>query len=606
MILGSVSFLPGQNELPVPEDLVKASVTTGLSFNEVTGAWLRGGYFISSALPYNHQDFFYHSEEAGILVLLWGVLYNKDELAGLANSDISLPYPELIARLFLREGAEFVKKLNGDFALYIELPARKEAYIFRDHVGIRPIAYTYESERLIFSSDIVGLSRFISKEKDIDTEYLVGFFRYTDNRKTTGKKVKKLLPGHWLHFTDDSFDIFRYWDPAVIGTDKTLSYSHMLADLNYFLRDAIRIRCDKRFTAGGHVSGGLDSGILSALAREEYQYQDTFYGFSWSPAEYDKIKGEDDERGLIRRFCSEKDITAVFSDLTANSILDQLDSVLYSRFYYSEERVLEQAAERGVNLIFSGWGGDDFISTGDRGIEIDLLRGLRLRTFFRRNPVKPFRRFVKNFLVYVIYPLLGILAPATVRFFRNETRYLKGPFKKIDRRIIKNFYFHNSRHQLHLRLLEFYHIQDRCEVWAVNGYRYGIEYRYPLLDKRIIEFLLKVPSRLLCQSGQFRPLLREIGKGVLTEEIRTNISKYDAAFWNYLRELYRDAAGSLMEELSIWRENNELQFINFDLLERDIEKFRKNPNCKDADTLSRAILNIKAANEFTVKYRSGI
>ena len=58
----------------------------------------------------------------------------------------------------------------------------------------------------------------------------------------------------------------------------------MLADLGELVKDAVRIRCDSRFIAGAHVSGGLDSGIVSAMAREQYRHQELFYGFSWSPA----------------------------------------------------------------------------------------------------------------------------------------------------------------------------------------------------------------------------------------------------------------------------------------------------------------------------------
>ena len=466
--------------------------------------------------------------EAGLLVMMSGAIYNRSELAGLDGLDPEVPDPVLVARLFLLHGPGFAERLNGDFAIYLELSDRKEAYLFRDHTGIRPLAYYFEDSSLFFSSDKTGLSRFLSDGRNIDSEYLAGFFKYTDRRKAPCSSVKTLLPGHYLHFIDGKIEISAYWKPSSIYTDRSLTHEQLLADMKHLLRDAVRVRCDSRFTAGGHVSGGLDSSVVVALARDEYHQQDSFYGFSWSPDESLPGVMEDDERDLVRCFCREKKITSLFSDMTTDLLREKISTVLNNRMFFFEDRALDQARSAGVNLVFSGWGGDEFVSTGDRGIELDLLRSFKLRTFFRRNPVRPFRKFVKYFLQYIGYPLLGVRDCATVRFFRNEVRYLKAPFKRSDRKAIRDFYCHSSRRQLHLRLLQSYHIQERCESWAVNGYRKGVEYRYPLLDKRIIEYMLRVPSELLCVTDHFRPLLREISEGLIPEKIRLNWSKVDS------------------------------------------------------------------------------
>ncbi len=94
-----------------------------------------------------------------------------------------------------------------------------------------------------------------------------------------------------------------------------------------------------------------------------------------------------------------------------------------------------------------------------------------------------------------------------------------------------NYFFHTSRQQVHLGVLRFYHFQERCETWAVNGFRKGVEYRYPLLDRRIIEYMLKVPSAMLCKTDYFRPLLRLISEGILPEEVRWQADKSDPVCW---------------------------------------------------------------------------
>ena len=86
-----------------------------------------------------------------------------------ATSQLSVPDPVLIADLFSREGPDFVKRLNGDFAIFIAQPEKKQAYLFRDHVGIRPMAWTVDQQTLCFSSDIIGLCRAFSSGQDLLT-----------------------------------------------------------------------------------------------------------------------------------------------------------------------------------------------------------------------------------------------------------------------------------------------------------------------------------------------------------------------------------------------------------------------------------------------------
>lgn len=600
MILGAVSFSPVRNREFINKVLVGTSMNEGLVFNDVNGKWLNGGFFLSPDLPSGPEDFCY--TDTDILVLFSGSLYNKAELAASAGTTADMPDPALIARLFLREGIGFVNCINGDFVFYIEQFGVKEAYLVRDHVGIRPMAFSEGSDSLLFSSDITGLSRFVSGGRNIDCEYLMGWFKSVDKRRAPCSKVKKLLPGHYLHYCDGKVQTFRYWKPEKIKTDRSLQHDKMLKDLDSILRDAVRIRCDVRYTAGAHVSGGLDSAIVSTLAREEYRDQNTFPGFSWSHLAFTPADLKFDERELIKEFCKAKGITPWFSDLDRNDFLKKVDDSYYNHMYFFEDRVLETAERVGVNLIFSGWGGDDFISAGDRGIEIDLLRGLRFRTFLHRNPIRPVRRFVKYFLSDVVYPLLGILDPSTTRSLSNRARWLREPFKKSDRRAIRNFFFFSSRRQLHLRLLESYHIQERCESWSVMGHRKGIEYRYPLLDKRIIEYMLKVPSELLCKTDYFRPLLREIGKDLLPEEIRMNWSKYDEVYWTYIKELYKVSAESLIEEVHVWISNPELRFVDFGLLTRDIKDYRENKLEPDVSLFFRTLVYLKEAHMFSVVY----
>jgi len=603
LFVGSFTFSKSDFFQNPADNLFSKLSSDVISVNRVSAEGFKGAFLLNRGLPYSRDDFYYSDEERDLVVLAKAVIYNKKELVAYCNTETEITVPALIALLFIIDGPSFAESINGDFAIFIARPGKKEAFLFRDHIGIAPIAYATEGESLHFSTDIIALSKSFSGNEPLDSEYLLGYFKYIDYRRAPVGRVKKLLPGCFLHFSGDGLKITRYWKPEKIRINRRMHYDEAVSDLGNLVRDAVRIRCDSRFNAGAHVSGGLDSGIIASLVKKEYPGQQCFYGFSWSPSSFEAEKATYDERTMVAETCDALGITPVYNDTTPEEYLDYVNDYYNNQGYFLEDKVMRQAVDRGVNLLFSGWGGDEFISTGDRGIEIDLLRGLHLRTFFHRNPVRHPRMFIKWLFFYVINPVFGIINRPTKRSFSNDAHYILKRFSHSDRRAIRSFYFHLSRHQMHLRLLSFYNLQERCESWAMNGYRKGVEYRYPLLDKRIIEYMLGVPSTVLCEKDGFRPLLRDIGTGIIPESVRKNEHKTEPVTWGNVDRIEKKVALRLMDEVEKWRQNKDLSFVDFELLADDIRQYRNQPEREDNKVLFRGLIYLKAIHEFTRRFR---
>ncbi len=572
-------------------------------FHPVICDCFSGGFWLHPRLPYGREDTYYQDDSEDILVLLSGRVYNKSSLAVARSLSADLPDPLLIAKLFIADGPVFAERLNGDFAFFILRPGRREAFLYRDHIGILPLAWITEGNTLTFSTDITGLCRSHSRGGSSDTEFFLSWFKYIDYRRTPNPDVRKTEPGHFIHFTPEGLKCVKYWFPEKISTDRALSYERMITDLGELLQDSVRIRCDSRFTAGAHVSGGLDSGVVSSLARREYSMQELFPGFSWSPEAIDYSGDKPDERLLVRSSCTMAGIEPVFSRMDEDLYRYYISRSYYSQGYFIEDETSDRAAAEGVNLLFSGWGGDEFISTGHSGIDLDLLRGLKPGLFFRRNPAGNPKKFIRRFLFYVVYPVFHILPPGSARGFRRDAKYILRSYARSDRVAISSFFFHSSRRRMHLNVLRFYGIPERCESWYMLGFRKGVEYRYPLLDRRIIEYMLKVPSELLCRTGLFRPVLRELGRGLIPEEVRLNEDKNDHLFWEHTDSLYRRAAMHFMDEAGGWKENPDMKFVDFRLLLKDIAEFRSKGSVPDEAVLFKTVVWLKAIHEYTVRYR---
>jgi len=573
-----------------------------LDFHPVSAEGFCGGYFLNNRLPLFSSDFVWQDRASGLMVLFSGRIYNRKDFSGSINSGDTIPDPELAGRLFLLNGPDFVFGLNGDFAIFITRLKEKEAWLYRDHVGIRPLAYFAGDKGLSFSTDIVSFSSYICRGNYPDPYYLSGYFRYIDYRLTPCHKVTKLLPGHYLYFKEGRSKVVKYWHPEKTVTDRSPDHKNIIKSLDDLIKDAVRIRSDGRYTAGAHVSSGLDSSYVASLARHEYPFQKVFNGFSWSPSHYKPEGSVQDERELVGDLCRLNGITPVFSDMDRDKFREAVLSFQDNFGFWSEYLTIRQAVNAGVNLIFSGWGGDEFVSTSAPAIETDLIRELELSLFFSRNNIRQPLRFLKNVIRYILMPAFRIYGSATRKALQDDVRYLRDGWKKSDRKAIKQFYFNTSRRSHHMGMLQFYHLQDRCEKWFVMGYRHGVEYTYPLLDRRIIEFMLRIPSSQLCVKKLSRPLLRELGACLLPDSILNNYSKSDPVYQEYIRSLYREAGESYFNEVNDWKNNPALQFIDHDLLEADMIRYCDSGPVAGEETFSKSIVWIKALNDFSKVY----
>lgn len=584
------------------ERFLKAGDETDLVYNPVSSGHFAGGFLLHLRLPWRESDFVFTDPVTGLLVLVSGAVYNADELQVCMPDSGPVAVPALITSLFLKEGPGFVLRLSGDFVIFIHDTQKSESYLYRDHVGVRPVAWSVREGSLYFSSDILRLSAALGGGRPPEDEYLAGYFRYADRLITPNDAVRWLLPGHYLHFSNSVAELTCYWHPESFSINRGLTYERALSDLGEILRDAVRTRCDKRFFAGAHVSSGIDSGIVAVLARREYSEQEFFPGYSWSPEVTSGAVCGRDERDAVRAVCGMAGITPVFSGFSPGDLIESVSSLYGNPVLFYEWETRTQASGEEVNLLFSGWGGDEFISISDRGIDQDLLRGMHLGAWYRKSPFRHPGWFLMNQLRFVLFPALGLLDRPTRQSFRDDARYLKRGYRKSDRRAVATYYFHASRRQVHLNMLWFLHLQKRSGEWMTAGYRQGVEYRYPLLDRRLIEYMLTVPSVILCRANGPRALVRDLSDGLLPESVRESYSKSDPVSLAHTNRVYEEAAIGLMDEVAEWRSSGLLKFLDFALLERDINDYNTGSRRVTDRVLFRGLVKIKAAYEFARRY----
>jgi len=144
MIVGALVFSGHNSGYDYVDRIVRAVVSGSLSFQPVDCRHFKGGFFLHDNIPCKAEDFYFRNETNDLLVLLSGYIYNREELCRKFRIHSGLSDPQLIAALYLQAGPGFVNALNGDYAIFILEQKKKLAFLFRDHVGIRPVAFINE------------------------------------------------------------------------------------------------------------------------------------------------------------------------------------------------------------------------------------------------------------------------------------------------------------------------------------------------------------------------------------------------------------------------------------------------------------------------------
>jgi asparagine synthase (glutamine-hydrolysing) len=561
-----------------------------------------GVYLASKNIFLQKEDVFFEDQKSGFIVFLDGFIYNFKELTLLLDvPQKDIKTPELVLLAYLKWGKFFAEHLNGDFAICIYSKTKNQTLFYVDHLGIRPLAITVIESTLFFATDVMGLSKALFNKDKINPDFLINFFLRSgrDYLATPDKSIIRIKPGHFYQFSTEGQEEKRYWFPEKIKTDATLTIKQILKDLRFLLTDSVNIRADKRFNASAHLSGGIDSGIVSIIARKAYSYQEEFYGFSWSPKPDNTEQNINDERSRVLEICKRNSMIPFFSNYSLREYFDFISEWRYPSELLFEKNIVAAAKTKGVNLIFSGWGGDEFLSIGNRAIDADMLKNFDWKHFLKKFPVWRIRKCIKA-LQFEILEYNNRKNYSKQKAVPFVYRYIKTAIKS-NRIPTKKRFKYNSRRAVHLQLIGMNHLAARTADWYVNGQINGIEYRYPLLDKRIVEYMLKVPSKFLVNGYEERILIKKLGEEFLPKDILARLSKSDTANLEAFSTIAQDAQKQFVKDLKIFRSNPDLFFVDFIKVESDLPRMLT--TSKNEKPLPANVLHaIKKAHEFTIGY----
>ena len=463
-------------------------------------------------------------------------LHNREELLGAFGSNSGLGVwssdEDLILAAYEKWGEACGSFLVGEFAFAIWDKRHHRLFCCRDQVGSRSFFYWRHGSRLVFGTDIrdilavPGVPRELNHRKFGGLATLGGYLYYDEDTFHAG--IQSLPWGSSLIAEKNGLRQQAYWRPEIQPQLVPGNPMEAYEKLRELLFSAVECRIKGHSSVGVYLSGGLDSGAVTAIAAQCLQRQGREL-FAFAGVVPDDLRQQfPDERDFA-------DVFNCFANVRINHVttpgagpFDNIHdptrfvvSPRWNRALYLHEALETAAVHSGADVILQGtlgelgptcWGNTYYAELAVRGKWLTLRRELRLLQEVEGIRPWPFmaRRFWELLPISRGWPPLVLLSPdypTSGRLLELE----KCPWP--DQRVNQAAFIRNC-----MRV----HAFSGLGAWTP---RHQIRMSQPLMDKRVIDFCLSAPPELKVRNGYRRNLIRGALDGILPERVQRRTSK---------------------------------------------------------------------------------
>lgn len=222
-----------------------------------------------------------------------GEIYNFKELKAALSARGHLFHSsgdsEVLLASFAEWGLSALLKLNGMFAFAIWDRQDKRLTLARDRFGVKPLYYALVDGAFLFASEIKAFRGFPAFETSLNVSGLVEYLTFQNffSDQTLFSDVRLLPAGHYLQVAPDQREIEprRYWDFHFQEPTSTIHEQDALDELDRLFQQAVSRQMVSDVDLGCYLSGGMDSGSITAIAAKQLPFMRTFtVGFDLSSA----------------------------------------------------------------------------------------------------------------------------------------------------------------------------------------------------------------------------------------------------------------------------------------------------------------------------------
>lgn len=447
--------------------------------------------------PAGHQPMVTPGDQ--YIIVYNGEVYNfqelRAELESLGHGFRSRTDTEVVLHAYMEWGVECVSRFNGMFALALWDKTRQELFLARDRYGIKPLYYWFQNQTFLFASEHKAILTHPDVKRDIDLDALLEYFTFQNifTNKTLLKGIQLFPAGSWaklsLGASLSNLEFKCYWDYCFSEPERLASEKEYIEELNRLFRQAVNRQLVSDVDVGSYLSGGMDSGSITAIAARQLPYIKTFTcGFDLHSASGLELGFDERDKAELMSYLFK---TEHYEMVLKAGDMERIIPIL--AWHLEEPRVgqsypnyyIAQLASKFVKVVLCGTGGDE------------LFGGYPWR-YYRTAVSDNFEDYIDKYYLFWqrLIPNTAISAvfqPVWEQVKHVWTRDIfRAVFKKHDHNLRKPEDYIN--HSLNFEAKTFLHslliVEDKLSM------AHGLETRVPFLDNDLVDFAMQVPVKL--------------------------------------------------------------------------------------------------------------
>jgi asparagine synthase (glutamine-hydrolysing) len=506
------------------------------------------GYFVDDVIGLGHRRLSIidlseaanqpmHSSDNRYVMVYNGEVYNYQEIASELKQNFKTEFKtasdsEILLEAYVQYGPAFLQKLNGMFALAIYDKEKKELFVCRDRIGIKPLYYFWDGHNFAFASELKALTKlaFIPFQVNRNAVYHFLHMGFIPSPQSIYKSIKKLESATWLKISKGNLEPCTYWSPKQQVSERVITREkEALVKLSDLLMSSVQYQIKSDVPFGVFLSGGIDSSLITANAVNLSGIKVNTFSIGFEENKYNESVYAKSVANYMRTNHHE----FIVSHKDAIDLIDTIFEA-YSEPFADPSAIptmlVSKLARKHVTVTLSGEGGDELFLGYGAYQWAERLNNPFIKNF-RYQIAALLTKFSKRFnrhANYFLYPTdelqySHILSQEQYYFSLAEADKLLTPefiaYPETQNTELLNDFgieVNNLRRTLNpmekqaLFDLQFYLQGDLLTKVDRASMHFSLETRVPYLDHRIIEFTLNLSPDLKYKNHTTKYLLKEI------------------------------------------------------------------------------------------------
>lgn len=473
-----------------------------------------------------------------VAVVQNGEIYNYRELSQQLKADgvtfKTQSDTEVLLHLYMQHGVDFVRFLNGMFAIAVIDKRSKSLMIFRDRLGVKPLFFAKHGKGLLFASEIKALlAAGIPPTINRDALNLFLSFNFVPPPHTAIAGVEHLEPGCALQISRGEIKSWRWWDLADVDQSTAVPLDRASSDVLELLGDAValRMRCDVPY--GAFLSGGIDSsavvGLMSNVMDDPVQtysigFEDQRFDESPYAKEASDRFGTRNKKKKLHPDCFESWPEAIY-------YCDQP----HGDVSFVPTLKLSELAAPEVKVVLTGDGGDELFAGYEKYQRLfEIRNAASRRQSFNEDLVDSLRLFDVDLKTILLGDSLARDSEELAfEYVKSLTEQVDG-FDEINKALFVDCKMLLPGNNLVK--------PDRM------GMSRSLEARTPFLDYRMVELAFSLPGKLKLYDGETKYVLKKAVEGLIGDNLtyrRKQMFTVPVGEWfkSHLQQYMRDVLG---------------------------------------------------------------